>query len=179
MVCATKTGCYFIAFLDMIFAALMGLVCLILSSSEIGSLAGLVSGVAIDDATRAKYGRLLGITIGAAIGLLVICIGKFLLGLTLKRALDKDDQRKCKIWLVATSVLFIFNLVASLGYSYPTPDYTIVAFTIIFDGFRMMAVYIFMKELQAGDTGTGEFKLANMNAEYDEKFLKKGSVEKV
>jgi len=151
--CSLKTATLIVAVLDMIGAALLGIVALVFGGITIGALVGVADQVKDDD--KPMYGAAAGVVVAGFVVLLLVAIGKFYLGLTLKRGADQEDLRKCRIWFIVTAVLFSLGVVVvffNIISGHPVVNTVPNAIALLVEAFCLWVVYEYMVELKCGAT---------------------------
>jgi len=143
----TKAASLTIAVLDMIFASLTAMISVAVFATYIGTSVAELTSATLSDEDRVTTGQTLGLLIAVSVGVLAICFGKFYLGLMLWKAANCDDYRKCRLWFIASAVVFAFNLLGSLAIS--SPWYSI-AINLGYQTLSLAIVNRFMEELKNG-----------------------------
>jgi len=160
--CSAKTFALIFGVLDMVFSSIFALGILVFFSAKIGMLSGILAQDDISTLLRMETGQTLGVMVGLCIALLLLCIGKFYLGLTLWKGADKNDYRKCRVWLIATAIMLVLNVVVSVGVNPATWRNMVGA--VIYETFRMVVVFQLIQKIQSGDYGTKTMVKKNVAA---------------
>jgi len=161
-----RNGCLIVAILHMIVASLAGILIIGWMSGEIGKWAGVLTSQNIDNDLRMKTGELTGRLVGIAIALVLVCVGKFYLGLTLKKGVEKDDYKTCKFWLLATGLLFILNFIVLIGCE---TEWDNILGSVMYELTGMITVFLFMLKLKTEAEMVGYEKIEKSKAVQIEK----------